>query len=178
MPVSGGFATTTVTLVDGETVMIRRLNPDDYDEVVALAIGLSEEERYLRFFTGHPTYIGDWALSLTAPAEGVVALGVFESGELIGVANYSELSQPGYAEIAVVVAHEQHERGVGTALLRALGDIARSAGQHRFVADVLFENYAMRRVIRDARWPTTQHRDGSVVSLEVNLDEIDDGATS
>ena len=120
MPVSGDFAT-TATLVDGESVTIRRLNPDDYDAVVALAIGLSEEERYLRFFTGHPTYIGDWALSLTAPAEGVVALGVFESGELIGVANYSELSQPGYAEIAVVVAHEQHERGVGTALLRALG---------------------------------------------------------
>ena len=157
---------------------IRRLNPDDHDAVVSLAMGLSDEERYLRFFTLHPTHVGEWALSLTAPADGVVALGVFESGELIGVANYAELSRPGCAEIAVVVAHEQHERGVGTALLRALGHLARSAGQHRFVADVLFENYAMRRVIRDAGWPTTQHRDGSVVSVEVNLDDIDDASTN
>jgi RimJ/RimL family protein N-acetyltransferase len=59
-------------------------------------------------------------------------------------------------------------------LLRALGHIARRAGRHRFVADVLAENHAMRRVITDAGWPTTQHIDGSVLSVEVNLDNIDD----
>jgi RimJ/RimL family protein N-acetyltransferase len=170
--------TSTATLVDGASVTVRCLTPDDCDAVVSLAVGLSEEERYLRFFTGHPTYVDEWALSLTAPADGVVALGVFEAGELIGVANYAELSRPGYAEIAVVVAHEQHERGVGTALLRALGHIARSAGQHRFVADVLFENYVMRRVLRDAGWPITQHRDGSVVSVEVDLDDTHDATSS
>ena len=52
------------------------------------------------------------------------------------------------------------------------------AGQHHFVADVLAENYAMRRVINDAGWPTTQHRDGSVFSVEVNLDDIEDSAES
>lgn len=164
-------------LLDGATVSIRRLTPDDYDAVVALAADLSEEERYLRFFTAHPTYIGEWALSLTAPMAGVVALGVFESGELIGVANYTELPQPGYAEIAVVVAHEQHERGVGTALLRALGAIARSGGQHHFVADILAGNHAIRRVIKDAGWPATLQRDGSVLSMDVNLDDIDDADT-
>ena len=86
------------------------------------------------------------------------------------VANYAELSRPGECEIAVVVAHEQHERGVGTALLKALGHIARDAGQHRFVADVLFENYAMRRVLHDAGWPMTQHRDGPVLSIELDID--------
>jgi hypothetical protein len=74
----------------------------------------------------------------------------------------------------VVVAHEQHARGVGTVLLRELGNIAREAGQHRLVADVLAENSAMRRVIADAGWPTTQHRDGSVLSVEVDLDRTDD----
>src|SRR6478735_7544 len=164
---------TSATLLDGATVTVRRLSPGDYDAVVVLAEDLSEEERYMRFFTVHPAYIGEWALSLTAPSAGMVALGVFESGELIGVANYVELNQqPGNAEIAVLVAHEQHARGVGTALLRELGRIARDAGQHRFVADVLAENHAMRRVIMDAGWPVTQHRDGSVFSVEVNLDEM------
>lgn len=168
----------TAALVDGDTVTIRRLKPDDYDAVVSLAIDLSDEERYMRFFTLHPTYIGEWALSLAAPAPGVVALGAIEDGTLIGVANYAELPRPGYAEIAVVVAHEQHERGVGTALLNALARMAKEAGQHHFVADVLFENYAMRRVLSDAGWPIDQHRDGSVLSIEVDLDHIDDVAST
>ncbi len=167
--------TTTATLLDGSTVIIRRLRPSDYDSVVALEIELSAEERYRRFFTVHPTYVGEWALSLTAPAAGVVALGVFEAESLIGVANYVELEhQADCAEIAVVVAHEQHARGVGTTLLRELGHIAHRAGHHRFVADVLADNYEMRQVIIDAGWPTTLHRDGSVLSVEVNLDDIDD----
>ena len=172
MPVDDGLDGTT-TLLDGSPVTIRRLNSDDYDAVVALAADLSGEECYLRFFTVHPTYIREWALSMTEPPEGLVALGAFESGELIGIANYAESSQPGCSEIAVVVAHEQHERGVGTALLRSLGRIARGAGQHRFVADILFENYVMRRVISDVGWPVTQRPDGSVVSVEVDLDHLD-----
>jgi RimJ/RimL family protein N-acetyltransferase len=163
---------TTATLVDGAEATLRILVPDDYDAVVSLAICLSAEERYQRFFTIHPTYIGEWALSITKPAEGIVALGAFESGELVGIANYAELSRPGECEIAVVVAHDQHERGVGTALLKALGSIAGEAGQHRFVADVLFENSAMRRVLHDAGWSTTQHRDGPVLSVEVDIDAI------
>ena len=177
-PLTGsGEFTTNVTLLDGSGVTVRPLDPDDYDAVVCLAAELSAEERYMRFFTVHPAYVGEWAMSLTAPAKGIVALGAFESGDLIGVANYAELPRRGYAEIAVVVAHEQHDRGVGTALLRALAEIALDAGQRCFVADVLFENYAMRRVLTDAGWPMTQHRDGSVLSVEMNLEDIDEAVT-
>ena len=45
MAVTGEFVH-TATLVDGETVTIRRLKPDDYDAVVYLAIDLSDQERY------------------------------------------------------------------------------------------------------------------------------------
>lgn len=167
---------TTAKLLDGSQVTIRRLGPDDYDAVVALAADLSAEEQYFRFFTAHPVYIGEWARSLTDPAPDFVALGAFESREVIGVANYVEVAQqPGCAEIAVVVAHEQHARGVGTALLKDLGRIGRGAGLHRFVADMLAENYMMRRVITDAGWPVTFHRDGSVFSIEVNLDTLEEG---
>ena len=167
----------TATLLDGASVTIRRLTPDDYDAVVGLANELSGEERYLRFFTFHPTYIGEWALSMTAPAKGIVGLGAFESTTMIGVANYAELPHPGDAEIAVVVAHEQHERGVGTLLLRTLASIARRAGQRRFVADILTENHAMRRVIKDAGWPVTQHSDRAQLSVEFDLDKMDGDAS-
>jgi L-amino acid N-acyltransferase YncA len=165
------------TLLDGGAVTIRRLQSEDYDGVVALAIDLDDEERYYRFFTMRPAYIAEWASSLTAPAPGIVALGAFDCGDLVGVANYAELAaKPGYAEIAVVVAHGQHARGVGTVLLQQLGRIARKCGQHVFVADVLVDNYPMRRVIIDAGWPATFHRDGPVLSVKVHLDDIDGNA--
>ena len=52
----------------------------------------------------------------------------------------------------------------------------KSGRSHRFVADVLTENYAMRRVLHDVGWPTTQHRDGPVLSVEVDIDAIDASA--
>lgn len=174
MPDESGSA---ATLLDGTAVTIRRLQPDDYDAVVLLASELTGEERYQRFFTVHPAFIGEWALSLTESAEGIVALGVFETGDMIGVANYVELPQRGDAEIAVVVAHGQHERGVGTLLLQALGITAHEAGLHRFVADVLAENHAMRRVISEAEWPVTQHCDGAVINVELDLDRTADDAS-
>ncbi len=173
---SNGSAS-VATLLDGAKVTVRRLRRDDYDAVVRLASELTGEERYQRFFTVHPAHIPQWALSLTEPAEGIVALGTFEDGDMIGVANYAELPGSGNAEIAVVVAHEQHERGVGTLLLQALGRLARETGLHRFVAEVLADNHAMRRVIGDAGWPVTQHRDGAVLSVELDLDRVSDGTS-
>ena len=69
----------------------------------------------------------------------------------------------------MVVAHTEHLRGVGTALLRRLGQIARRSGVHRLVADVLWENHLMLRVLSDAGWPCTRHLDGSVLHVEIDL---------
>lgn len=162
------------TLFDGAKVILRTLRPDDYHAVTALAEALTDRERYFRFFTQHPSYIGEWARSLTRSRPGSVALGAFENDDLIGVAGYVESRLSGYAEIAVVVAHHHHDRGVGTALLRALGHIARANGQHHFVADVLAENQAMRKLLADAGWPLTTHLDGTVLSVEIDLDHADD----
>lgn len=159
----------TATLRDGAVVLIRPLASSDFDAAVFLADTLSVEERYLRFFTAHPTHIDEWATSLTDPGSGVVALGAYEGDTLIGVVNYVETARPGYAELAVVVAHHQHERGVGTALLGELGRVAQLRGQRHFVADVLAENYEMRRVLRELHWPCSLHLDGSVLRVDVDL---------
>lgn len=100
------------------------------------------------------------------------ALDAFDSARLLGVANYVTCKTPGYAEVAVVVAHNEHLRGVGTALLRRLGDIAKENGLHYLVADVLAENYLMLRVMADAGWPCTRHLDGSVLHVEMDLNAV------
>lgn len=93
---------------------VRVLCNDDYDAVIRLVSELDADERYRRFLTRYPTYIGEWALSLTTPSDRGCALGAFESGDLQGVANYVDTSEDGCAEVAIVVAHEQHHRGIGT----------------------------------------------------------------
>lgn len=168
----------TATLPDGVTVTLRRLSTSDFDSVLQIADTLNDRERYLRFFSVHPGCLAEWADSLTAPGPGVVAIGAFDHGELVGVANYAPPNETGHsgdAEIGVLVAHDQHDRGVGTALLRELVRLARRNGETRLVADVLSENDAMLRVLRDSPTPVTMHRDGPVVSVYVDLGPVGDG---
>ncbi len=160
------------TLLDGDLISLRRLDSDDLDGIVALSETLTESERYFRFFTAYPAYLENWARALTERSTTQFALGAFESGRLIGVASYSMCDEPGCAEVAIVVAHQEHMRGVGTVLLGRLGQIARDNGLDRLVADVLTENYLMRKVMSDAGWPCTIHADGSELRVDVNLAEL------
>lgn len=157
-------------------ISVRALGGADYDSVIRLASELDLAERHLRFLTRYPSFIGEWARSVTHPAENACALGAFESQELIGVADYVESADTGSAEAAVVVAHEQHQRGIGTLLLHELGRRAKAAGLHCLTATVLAENSPMLEVIDDAGWPVTKRRDGEVVRLRVDLDRAGSGA--
>ena len=159
----------TAELIDGSVISLRQLEPRDTGEILRLYESLTDEERYLRFFTMCPGHLEDWARSLARPRNGQYSLGAFSSGKLLGVANYVACQQPGYAEVAVVVAHAEHLRGVGTALLRRLGEIARENGLHHLVAEVLWENHPMLRVLSDAGWPCTRHLEDSVLHVEIDL---------
>lgn len=159
-------------LRDGAEAVVRDLAADDVDAVVALVDALDDRERYLRFFTSHPRYVDEWATSITDPHRDGATIGAFDHGELVGVANFVPCTQAVGVEMSVLVAHDQHDRGVGTILLRDLASIARKTGHRRLVADVLVENNGLRRVLVDAGVPVTWHRDGPVYSCEVDLDAV------
>lgn len=157
----------------GSRIQVRPLGPDDYDAIVSLSLFLSDRDRYLRFFTTHPNHLDEWARSLAAVNDRTrVALGAFEDNSLVGIASYVGAASAASAEVSVLVAHDQHDRGIGTAILRILGTIARTNGFHHLTADVLAENNSMCKVISDAGWPCTRHRDGGVVHVDVNLDAV------
>jgi L-amino acid N-acyltransferase YncA len=159
----------TAELIDGSVISLRRLKLSDAEEILVLYESLTDEERYFRFFAMHPADLEDWARSITERRSDQYSLGAFSAGRLLGVANYVACREPGYAEVAMVVAHAEHLRGVGTALLRRLGEIARMNGVRRLVAEVLWENHLMLRVLSDAGWPCTRHLEGSVLHVEIDL---------
>ena len=72
------------------------------------------------------------------------ALGAFESGQLIGVANYAMSREPAGAEVAVAVALESSPPWSGNGITSESGGIQSFAtGLHYFVADILADNIAM-----------------------------------
>jgi L-amino acid N-acyltransferase YncA len=160
----------TSTLLDGSTVSLRRLGSADIDAVIALHDTLSDRELYLRFFTMHPAYLKTLANKLTNDNCEDYALGAFESETLIGIASYAMCGKPATADVAVVVAHEDHLRGVGTALLQRLAHIASDNGIQHFVADVLATNHLMFKVLHDAGLhPQHKSYDTGVVHLDIDL---------
>ena len=100
-------------LLDGAVIALRKLTLADVADVVRLYETLSDDECYDRFFTAHPAHLQTSARSLTEPSDTQYALGAFGSGGLLGVASYYvETATTGRAEVAVVVAHSEHLRGV------------------------------------------------------------------
>lgn len=161
--------TATCQLLDGRRISLRRVVSDDAEAVVALHQHLSDHDRYFRFFTLRPAHLDDLVNKLITPKEGQYALGAFDGDRLIGVADYTVCADPTVADIAIVVLHEDHSLGVGTALLRRLAQIARAHGIRRFVADVLAQNYLMLAVLADFGWPRERTKCGSVLHLDIAL---------
>lgn len=169
----------TARVLDGRLVSLRRLSAEDAEAVISLHQHLTDHDRYYRFFTLQPVQLDEVVSELTEPAHGRYAVGAFDAGRLIGVANYIVCDDPGAAEVAIVVAHEDHSLGVGTALLKHLAQIARAHGIGRFVADVLGENHLMLMVLYDLGWPCEPMDYGSVQHLEIELpDCINEAPTS
>jgi GNAT superfamily N-acetyltransferase len=161
--------TATCRLSDGRLVSLRRLVADDAQAVVALHQSLSDHDRYLRFFTLHPVQLDEFVGKLIEHSAGQYALGAFDADRLVGVASYAVSDSPTVADIAIVVAHEDHLHGVGTALLRRLAEIAETHGIRRFVADILADNRLMIKVMSDLGWPSERLRYGAVCRLQFEL---------
>ena len=139
-------------LTDGTTIEIRPARPDDLDAVRDMHQKLSPDSLYLRFFSMNPSAAEREARRLCRePAPDHAALLALLDGELIGCGSYECDDPPSQsAEVALAVADDMHNRGVGMLLLEHLISLARSRGLHAFTAETLSENALMLRVFADA----------------------------
>lgn len=143
-----------VALRDGSTAHVRPVVPADAPALRTFLEGLSENSRWLRFFSlgvnldraAERAAAGDrpegYGLIVTTGAqERVVAHAVFE------------LERPDRAEVAFAVADEMQGRGLATVLLAHLAQVASARGVTTFTATVLPENRRMISVFRESGFP-------------------------
>jgi len=145
-----------VVLRDGSTVKVRPLRPEDEDRLLDFFRSLSEESRWLRFFT----IIKDKLLAAEAHREasvdyvrtfGLIALTGGEA-RVVGHALYSAVADD-RADAAFAVADDYQGRGLGTMLVGQLAQVAAANGIQVFEADVLASNHKMLGVFRRSGFP-------------------------
>jgi len=161
------------TLRNGRRVEIRALRPDDRDGMMAAVDRTSVQSLYRRFF-GAKRYFTDQEKSFFLNIDFVnhVALVAVleESGQpvIAGGGRYI-VSKPGQAEVAFAVVDQYQGQGIGAALMRHLVGLAREAGLHELIAEVLPENAAMMRVFETSGLQFTKKREPRTVHFVLHL---------
>lgn len=162
----------TITLRDGARVRLRPIAPEDKPLLAAIFDRLSEESRYRRFFTTKTelsTAELDYFVDIDhQDHEAIIAIDR-SSGEGLGVARYIRSNEDAQAaEVAVTVADDWQERGLGRALLDRVTYRARREGVRRFSALVQSDNPASLGLLADVG--ATQRRvDGGLIELLIEL---------
>ena len=162
------------TLRNGRRIEIRAFRSSDkaaLESAVGRASGLT---LYRRFFTIKRDFTErEREFFLNVDFIDHVALVVLteELGQpaLVGAGRYVVV-KPGKAELAFVVIDEYQGQGIGGALLRHLTILARTAGLHEFIADVLAENGPMLKVFKNCGLPMSTMRETEYVQVTLRLD--------
>ena len=162
-----------VRLRSGEEVRIRQVRPGDVPALTRAYAKLSEESRYLRFFTARPE-LSEPMLRAAAEVddhhEALVALPM-TSGEIVGICRYVRLpDRPDTADLAVTVADAWQGRGLGSAMLARLSALALETGIAFFQVEILAENRAAQDMLPKLGQVETE-ASGSVVGARIEIAE-------
>jgi RimJ/RimL family protein N-acetyltransferase len=159
-----------VRLTDGRGGVVRGIRPGDRAAFLAFHAGLSEESRYLRYFSARRRLPEGEVRHFTEVDQrdhaGIVVL---VDGALVGHALYDRLADADEAEVALEVADAFQGLGVGTIMLDELARTASRAGIRRFVAHVLPANQRMLQVFRDLGFAEHAHYEDGTVRVRVEL---------
>ncbi|MEL7430640.1 MAG: GNAT family N-acetyltransferase [Pseudomonadota bacterium] len=137
----------------GREILIRQVFPEDKHLFVEGLAGLSNQDRYLRFFQHMPSLSEKMLHQLTeldhVTQEAFGALDISTGvAKPVGVARYvARDGEPGNAEFALTVASSMQGEGLGALLLDVLADRAVENGFHTFSGLVLMENTRMIKLL-------------------------------
>lgn len=169
-----------VPLLNATRVEIRPIRPDDHQRLRNSHARLSPESQYRRFLGIKPELTpADVHYLVDIDGFDHVALVATDGDEIVAVARFVRLADdPRSAEFAIVVGDAYQGQGLGTRLLAELAAKAARRGIGRFVATVLSDNIAIRRLMQSiAAGPLRVTQCDGVGEVEFELPRID-GARS
>ncbi len=150
-------------------IALRRLTPADARHMTDLIQRLSPQSRYLRYFRPVRSFSAADIARFVGVGPGHLAVGAFDAGVLVGVAQYFRSERPDRAEVALEVADSHHRRGLGTRLVHELARFAADAGITHFTATVLAENRPVLGLMRHSGWDIATIVDGPYADIVVSL---------
>jgi acetate---CoA ligase (ADP-forming) len=154
-----------VALRDGSTVHVRPVRAGDREAVLRFFQGLSEEARWLRFFTAVVDLPGMADRAVNVDYEDRYALVATAGPTVVGHGVYLR-TDGDRAEVAFAVADDYRGRGLGTILL---GHLAEAAVEHDvavFEAEVLPDNHRMIEVFRESGFPVRMRSEPGQIRVE------------
>ena len=142
-----------------DQVEIRPIRPEDEQRMIKFHQGLSERSVYMRYFESLSLAVRTAHTRLAhvcfADPEGHTVLVAVSSApptgepKILAVARLSKLSDPGKAELALLVLDEFQGLGLGSGLLRRLIQAARDRRITHIEAKMLRDNAAIQRVLKN-----------------------------
>jgi len=97
----------------------------------------------------------------------VVTVGDRENEQIVGSSFYVVDPSTHMAEVAYMILHEWHGRGIGRALQKRMTEYAKSKGIKGFKADILCENTAMIKLAKKCGTRVNSRLDGDVYEMEM-----------
>jgi GNAT superfamily N-acetyltransferase len=167
----------SLTSRDGIALEIRLLRSDEQEKIRALLARCSPASLRYRFL--HPIkFLSESDLQHLTQMDGTsrITLAVTRAGEeeepIIAIGQYQALNdRPNVAEVSFLVEDAMQRKGIGTALLQILIELARQHGITRFSADVLSDNQLMLAVFRQAGYALNASTSYGVTHLEFPITE-------
>ena len=154
----------------GAQVLLRPARVTDERALQDFFYRLSDESTYKRFLHAKCRYPHDELQQLVdVDDERNMAIVACAGDELVALARYDLDPATRLADCAFVVRDDWQGRGVGTALLRRLHEIALERGLAGFQADVLATNRAMLDVFRESGLRFESSTEAGVVHLETRF---------
>ncbi|MCM3881977.1 MAG: GNAT family N-acetyltransferase [Vicinamibacterales bacterium] len=167
------IATDRLVLRDGSTAGMRLASPSDRAAIEQFFNELSPESRRLRFLAPARASANliDQLCDNSAPRHAVTLLVCrqdVDGARIVGVGSYFAISDAS-AEVAFAVDDRFHGKGIATALLERLAEIASANAIQSFDASVLDENYEMLDVFRDSGFEVRSTNDRGCVDVRLSL---------
>jgi acyl-CoA hydrolase/GNAT superfamily N-acetyltransferase len=159
-----------VTLKDKRTVLVRPSGSNDGDAIRDLFHGLSDRDRYTRFFR-KVRGLSDrdvqrlCNMNFDNEVAFVAVSGTRENPQVVAQGCYFTDPVTNLAETAFMVHPEWQGSGLGSALQRRMAEHARGRGVRGFVAEIMASNDGMIRLARSGAGNVSVENAGSTVRV-------------